>query len=254
MLIELPIDLKSVYISNPDSLDASVQSPRQVYLLAKKVGSANAFFHGPDGQKLVLLEVTIVRDFTALTDALNRLLAGARIRAEPLGDNVVLTGVVTNSADVDRAVEIAGRYINRKDAVVNMLVVPVPSTLAAQSLPSDTGLEKAAPQNIGHSRNVTARGDGKRLLMAHSSWNEQCKPKAAPRIEIVTKPTHGIIAFDPAIQTVDEPGNQCRGQRIPGNGVFYTAKNGYRGTDAVVYRLIWTDKSSDQWTLSITVE
>ena len=80
MLIELPIDLQNVLVSNPEVLDAVVQSSRQVYLLAKDVGDANAFFIGPDGQKLVFLEVTVARDLTALTDALNRLLPGARIK------------------------------------------------------------------------------------------------------------------------------------------------------------------------------
>ena len=76
-----------------------MQSSRQVYLLAKDVGDANAFFMGPDGQKLVFLEVTVARDLTPLTDALNRLLPGARIKVEAVGDNVVLTGSVINPID-----------------------------------------------------------------------------------------------------------------------------------------------------------
>jgi Flp pilus assembly secretin CpaC len=51
-----------------------VQSSRQVYLLAKDVGDANAFFMGADGQKLVFLEVTVARDLSALSDALARLI------------------------------------------------------------------------------------------------------------------------------------------------------------------------------------
>jgi pilus assembly protein CpaC len=112
-----------VLVSNPEVLDAVVQSSRQVYLLAKSAGDANAFFIGPDGQKLVFLEVTVVRDLTPLTDALTRLLPGSRIAVEAVGDNVVLTGSVINPIDANRAAEIAGRYTNKKDAVVNMLNV-----------------------------------------------------------------------------------------------------------------------------------
>ncbi len=96
MLIELPVDLQNVLVSNPDVVDAVVQSSRQVYLLAKDVGDANAFFMGADGQRLVFLEVSVTRDLTPLNDALNRLLPGARIKAEAVGDNVVLTGSVIN--------------------------------------------------------------------------------------------------------------------------------------------------------------
>jgi pilus assembly protein CpaC len=123
MLIEMPVDLQNVLVSNPDVLDAVVQSSRQVYLLAKDVGEANAFFMGPDGQKLVLLEVTVARDLTTLADALTRLLPGSHIKVEALGDNVVLTGSVINPIDANRAAELAARYTKKKDAVVNMLSV-----------------------------------------------------------------------------------------------------------------------------------
>lgn len=123
LLIELPIDLQNVLVSNPEVLDAVVQSSRQVYLLAKDAGDANAFFIGPDGQKLVFLEVTVARDMTALADALNRLLPGARIKVESVGDNVVLTGSVISPIDANRAADMAGRYSKKKDSVVNMLSV-----------------------------------------------------------------------------------------------------------------------------------
>ncbi len=121
LLIELPVDLQNVLVSNPEILDAVVQSSRQVYLLAKDAGDANAFFIGPDGQKLVFLEVTVARDLTPLADALTRLLPGSRIKVEAVGENVVLTGSVLNPIDANRAADIAGRYTKKKDAVVNML-------------------------------------------------------------------------------------------------------------------------------------
>jgi pilus assembly protein CpaC len=123
MLIELPIDLQNVLVSNPEVLDAVVQSSRQVYLLAKDVGDANAFFMGPDGQKLIFLEVTVARDLTSLSDTLNRLLPGARIKVEAVGENIVLTGSVVNPIDANRAAEMAARYTKKKDTVVNMLAV-----------------------------------------------------------------------------------------------------------------------------------
>jgi pilus assembly protein CpaC len=123
MLIELPVELRNVLVSNPDVVDAVVQSTRQVYLLAKDVGDANAFFMGADGQRLAFLEITVVRDLAPLTDALNRLLPGARIKVEAVGDNVVLTGSVLNPIDANRANELAARYAKKKDNVVNMLSV-----------------------------------------------------------------------------------------------------------------------------------
>jgi pilus assembly protein CpaC len=123
MLIEVPVDLQNVLVSNPEVVDAVVQSSRQVYLLAKDIGDANVFFMGVDGQRLMFLEISITRDLTPLTDALNRLLPGARIKVEAVGENIILIGNVINPVDANRAAEIANRYAKKKDSVVNMLSV-----------------------------------------------------------------------------------------------------------------------------------
>ena len=121
MLVESPIDLQNVLVSNPDVLDAVVQTSRQVYLLAKRVGEANAFFIGPDGQKVLFLEVAVTRDITALQDSLKRLLPGSKIKTEMVGETLVLSGSVVNPIDANRAGELASKFVKKKDNVVNML-------------------------------------------------------------------------------------------------------------------------------------
>lgn len=121
MLVEVPADLSNVLVSNPDVLDAVVQTSRQVYLLGKADGEANAFFIGPDGQKVLFLEVTVTRDLSALQDSLHRLIPGSKISAEMMGENVVLSGSVVSPVDANRAAELAGRFVKKKDNVVNML-------------------------------------------------------------------------------------------------------------------------------------
>jgi pilus assembly protein CpaC len=108
-------------VSNPEVIDAVVQTSRQVYIIAKEMGEANAFFIGPDGQKVLFLEVTVARDLGALRDTLTRLLPGSRIQAEMMGDNVVLSGSVMTPIDASRAGELAQRFVKGKNNVVNML-------------------------------------------------------------------------------------------------------------------------------------
>jgi Flp pilus assembly secretin CpaC len=67
MLIELPVDLAArprLQSGNPRHRGAILPA---IFLLAKDVGDANAFFFGADEQKLVFLEVTVAPD---LSDAL----------------------------------------------------------------------------------------------------------------------------------------------------------------------------------------
>ncbi|MDX2307317.1 MAG: type II and III secretion system protein family protein [Hyphomicrobium sp.] len=121
VLVESPEDLQNVLVSNPDIVDAVVQTSRQVYFLAKTVGDANAFLIAPDGRRIALLEISVKRDLTELNDTLLRLFPGAKIRAEMMGDTVVLAGSVASPADANRAAELAGRLVKSRDKVVNML-------------------------------------------------------------------------------------------------------------------------------------
>lgn len=121
MLVEMPTELQNVLVSNPDVVDAVVQTSRQVYLLGKFAGEANVHFMGPDGRKILYLEVTVTRDVTALRDTLHRLLPGSSINAEMMGDTVVLTGIVATPIEANRAAELAAKFIKKKDGVVNML-------------------------------------------------------------------------------------------------------------------------------------
>src|SRR5512139_794952 len=121
ILIDVAEDLSNVLVSNPEIVDAVVQTSRQVYLLAKAVGEANAFLIGPDGRRIAVLEITVNRDLTALNDTLARLLPGSKIRAEMMGDTVVLGGSVMNPVDANRAADLASRMVKSKDKVVNML-------------------------------------------------------------------------------------------------------------------------------------
>ncbi len=125
MLIELPVDLENVLVSNPEVLDASLQTSRQVYLLAKEVGEANAFFVGPDGQKILFLEVSVTRDLSLLQDSLQRLLPGSKIKVEAVGETVVLSGSVVSPIDANRASELAEKFVKVKEKdrnnIVNML-------------------------------------------------------------------------------------------------------------------------------------
>ena len=127
MMIELPVDVENVLVSNPEVVDIVVQSPRQVYLLAKDQGEANAFFVGAGSQKVLMLEVSVTRDLGSLVDALHRLLPGSKIRAEAVGDNIVLTGSVVNPIDANRAGELASKILKKKEGVVNMLAVAEPA-------------------------------------------------------------------------------------------------------------------------------
>lgn len=132
MVVELPRDLRDVVVSDPEIVDAVVQSTNRVYLIARKRGQANAFFFDQEGQRIMTLELSVERDVLPLQNVLNRLLPGSDIRVEMLRETIILTGSVRNASDSVQASKIAARFAVSPEAssteshaekVVNMISV-----------------------------------------------------------------------------------------------------------------------------------
>ncbi len=132
VLVELPRELRDVIVSNPEMVDAVVQSANRVYLIGKKVGQANAFFFDSQGERVLTLEVQIEIDTRPLDNMFRRFIAGSNIRTEVLNDTLILTGTVRNPADSSRAESLAARFANTlepqndqapKEKVIKILAV-----------------------------------------------------------------------------------------------------------------------------------
>lgn len=145
VLIEFPRDVRDVMVSNPGAVDAVVLSSNRVFLLARKIGEANAFFFDTNGEQFATMELYIERETAALESLLNRTISGSSIKVEMLNQTVVLTGHVRNPTDAVRAGSIAHQFasveyeVSQKDqtdgasvkkfeksetnTVINMLVV-----------------------------------------------------------------------------------------------------------------------------------
>ena len=110
VLIEFPRDVRDVMVSNPSAVDAVVLSANRVFLLARKIGEANAFFFDTNGEQFATMELYIERETAALESLLNRTISGSSIKVEMLNQTVVLTGNVRNPTDAVRAGNIARQF------------------------------------------------------------------------------------------------------------------------------------------------
>jgi pilus assembly protein CpaC len=131
MIVELPRGLRDVVVSNPEILDAVVQSSNRVFLIAKKTGSgANVFFFDENGEQMLTLDVAVEWDSGPVERLIDRVVPGANVKIEMLNDTAILTGTVPNPADASRVADIVSRALLRPGEgnsraplkVVNMLV------------------------------------------------------------------------------------------------------------------------------------
>jgi pilus assembly protein CpaC len=110
LLVQFPFELKDVLVSDPEKMDAVVQSSNRVFLIGKKVGQTNAFFFDTQGRQVLTLEVSIGADLSALDDLIKRFIPGASVKSEMAGNAIVLTGLVRTPVDASRAGDLAFQF------------------------------------------------------------------------------------------------------------------------------------------------
>lgn len=160
IVVQFPVPLKDVLVSDPGVLDAVVQSSDRVFLIAKKAGQTNAFFFDEYGQQILTLEVAIGADLSSLDQLLTRLIPGSNIHSEIAGRAIVLTGSVRTPIDSNMAAQIAAQF-----AAVNKDAASVTAGPSAASNTSSTtnigiGSSDSSFQSLGGKSGGDSGGGG----------------------------------------------------------------------------------------------
>lgn len=122
-VIDLPSEAVDVLVSNPKIVEAVIRTPKRSYLMGVEVGQANAFYFDKDGKQILNLEIRVERDLETLSMLFKKFLPDARIKAEAVNDNIILSGSTPNAVQADRAREIAARFVGEPEQVLSMLSI-----------------------------------------------------------------------------------------------------------------------------------
>jgi pilus assembly protein CpaC len=109
-----------VSLTVPEVADAMVTSPGQLLIHGKQPGTISLFVWDKSGA-IKTYEVTVRRDLSALVEYLKQLFPGESISVIGSGKDVVLAGTVTSKYVIDKAADVAGGYVDKKENVVNLL-------------------------------------------------------------------------------------------------------------------------------------
>ena len=95
--------------------------------------------------------------------------------------------------------------------------------------PSSPPIEAASPERGTH---VVAGRPARVYVMA--SFNETCQATKSPLIGVERPPAKGTVTFQQGQETtiLTSKSGRCIGQRIPGTGIYYTAREGEKGGDS----------------------
>jgi pilus assembly protein CpaC len=119
-VLDVANPITRVSLTSPDIADALVTSPNQLLINGKMPGTISMFVWDRGGV-VKRYEIIVQRDLARLSEQVKQLFPGEQIDVQSNGKNVVLTGVVSNKDVIERAVNVAAGYVDKREEVVPLL-------------------------------------------------------------------------------------------------------------------------------------
>ncbi|NNE50997.1 MAG: type II and III secretion system protein family protein [Sulfitobacter sp.] len=110
VVVESDIPFAELSIANPGIADISSLSDRTIYVLGKSPGLTTLTLLDASGQLITNVDVRVAADVSEFKERLGQILPGERIEVRTANDGIVLSGVVSSSQRLQRALDLAERY------------------------------------------------------------------------------------------------------------------------------------------------
>jgi pilus assembly protein CpaC len=121
VVVESDVPFSELSIANPGIADISTLSDKSIYVLGKAPGRTTLTLLAPDGTLISNVDVHVTPDIAEFKERLQQILPGEQIEVRTANDGIVLSGTVSSTAKLDRALDLANRYA--PDRVSNLMVV-----------------------------------------------------------------------------------------------------------------------------------
>ena len=121
VVVESDVPFAELSIANPGIADISTLSDKSIYVLGKAPGRTTLTLLSPEGTLISNVDVHVTPDIAEFKERLQQILPGENIEVRTANDGIVLSGQVSSTAKLDRALDLASRYA--PDRVSNLMVV-----------------------------------------------------------------------------------------------------------------------------------
>src|SRR5216683_8417682 len=139
VVIDYPSDIRQISTSNPDILDASPVTTREILLHAKGLGSATMVVWAKTGERM-FYNVTVDLNLDPLRKILRDSFPNEQINPDSSRDALALNGKISSPTVGDRAVALASTFA--KTVVNNMEVAAPGIDKQIMLMPNWTGRRK----------------------------------------------------------------------------------------------------------------
>jgi len=113
--------VRNTIVTDDKIADVLSLTSGQFMIIAKAPGQTDIRFIDGNGRPVLTMDVRVEMDVSAFAPTIARVAPNARVQAEAIGTNVILTGTVANAAEADTVVRVARTFVDRPDAVVNTM-------------------------------------------------------------------------------------------------------------------------------------
>ena len=121
VVLESDVPFAELSIANPGIADISTLSDKSIYVLGKTPGRTTLTLLSAEGELITNVEVQVTTDIAEFKERLNQILPGEKIEVRTANDGIVLSGTVSSSAKLSRALDLAERYAPTR--VSNLMTV-----------------------------------------------------------------------------------------------------------------------------------
>ncbi|MCX8224474.1 MAG: type II and III secretion system protein family protein [Sulfitobacter sp.] len=110
VVVESDIPFAELSIANPGIADISSLSERTIYVLGKSPGLTTLTLLDAAGQLITNVDVRVASDITEFKERLRQILPGEKIEVRTANDGIVMSGIVSSTQRLQRALDLAERY------------------------------------------------------------------------------------------------------------------------------------------------
>ena len=110
VVVESDIPFAELSIANPNIADISSLSDRTIYVLGKSPGLTTLTLLDASGQLIANVDVRVAAEVSEFKERLRQILPGEKIEVRTANDGIVLSGVVSSTQRLQRALDLAERY------------------------------------------------------------------------------------------------------------------------------------------------
>ncbi|MEE2678923.1 MAG: type II and III secretion system protein family protein [Myxococcota bacterium] len=113
-LIRTAFDVKRVAVGRPSVADVNVLGPREVQVVARRIGETNLVLWSRSGRVEMAVDLAVGPPHSALQAELQRIFENPTLEVDATGHAIVLKGTVDSPVDMDRAIQVARASIPRE--------------------------------------------------------------------------------------------------------------------------------------------